>query len=112
MQAPRVVKAVVLAALVLVLNHARCVAACVADPCTQTQQPSCHHHKAPETKMDRGCAFPAANDGQAIAAGHDWAAQEVVSVPFVLPLSREAHVVRDAANAGPPGARLISVLRI
>ena len=56
-------------AMVLALHHARCAAACIAHPCNQERPASCHHHKTPETKADRGCAFPAASQERARVQG-------------------------------------------
>jgi hypothetical protein len=103
-------------ALALVLNHARCVAACIADPCDQVrQQPSCHHHKSPEPKADRGCAFPAANDAQAAAPVQPAATTVVSEREAIAPPAPPAHPAvssGDVAPGNPPGPASISILRI
>jgi hypothetical protein len=109
-------KVVVFIAMALALNHARCVAACVANPCAQaqTQQPSCHHHKAPEPKTDRGCAFPAANDAQVAASA---VAQNVSVTPEPIAhtlVAQPSHAiaVEDVPQGSPPTLTSISVLRV
>ena len=110
-------KVVVFIAMVLALNHARCAADCIANPCNQAQPASCHHHKTPETKAVRGCAFPAANDGQKaasaqVASGH-WpvASTELSAGPgltsFWPPLWAERPLVADSS-----GGPSVTILRI
>jgi hypothetical protein len=102
---------VVFIAVALVLNHARCVAACVARPCVEAQQPSCHHHQSPDTKADRGCAFPAANDARAVVIAQDAVPQEPVTIALIV-LPAAAVPVEDIPRGSPPGVESISVLRI
>ncbi len=109
-----------LVALTLILNHARCVAACIADPCDQRQsqkQPSCHHHKTPEPKADRGCAFPAVNNAQSAAAASGKAQPVTAAVltqsPVLPPTPATQRLFFDNVSPGsPPGPASISVLRI
>lgn len=110
-----------LVALALILNHARCVAACIADPCDQRQapkQPSCHHHKTPEPKADRGCAFPAVNDAQSAAATSGKAQPAVTAAVLtqssVLPPTPAPQQISfdNLSPGSPPGPASISVLRI
>jgi hypothetical protein len=108
----RSVRVAVFVALALVLNHARCVAACITAPCTQSQQQSCHHHQAPDARADRGCAFPATNGAPGAAAAPDAtvALQSVVVTYLAIPT--EAPDVVERWLGGPPGLSSISVLRI
>jgi hypothetical protein len=108
----RTAKVAVFIAMALVLNHARCVAACVVSPCVRAQQPSCHHHQSPETKADRGCAFPATNAASSVAVAPDAAVASAVAVitPTALPTSTP--LLDDAASDRPPGSRSISILRV
>jgi hypothetical protein len=112
----RTAKVVVFIAMALALNHARCVAACIADPCAQaqTQQPNCHHHKSPDTNTNRGCAFPAANDAQVAASA---VAQNVSVTPEPIANTLVAPYlyalpVEDAPQGSPPILTSISVLRV
>jgi hypothetical protein len=110
-------KVVVFVAMALALNHARCVAACIANPCTQTQQPNCKHHKSPETNTDRGCAFPAANDAQvanspAAAAGYSAAMTPEPIANTLVALPAPAFPVEDVPQGSPPTLISISVLRV
>lgn len=108
----RIAKAIVAIAIALVLNHARCVAACIADPCTQVQQPRCHQHKSSEAKVDRGCAFPAALDAQGIAIVQVAAEAPEPSVAAPMAVAVCSTPLVADVRGGPPGAALISVLRI
>ena len=108
----RTVKVAVIVALALVLNHARCVAACITAPCTQSQQQSCHHHQAPDAKADRGCALPAIASAASAVAAPDAAVASAPEVVFGLTSTAGAPVPVEHWFSGPPGPSSSSVLRI